>query len=163
MTRDEFMKELAYLLQDIQDEDKDDAVQYYTDYFEEAGPDKEAEVIQELGSPERIAAMIRADHAPISGDSPAADGTGLKLRPGPLSQEGGLQRRIKGQDGLPEVAAVSTCPAFAEHIALALQGQAPVFLVIVGAPLCYQGADRPFFLACQFTGQAVTSRQPGPA
>ena len=63
MTRDEFMKELAYLLQDIQDEDKDDAVQYYTDYFEEAGPDKEAEVIQELGSPERIAAMIRADIA----------------------------------------------------------------------------------------------------
>ena len=55
MTRDEFMKELAYLLQDIQDEDKDDAVQYYTDYFEEAGPDKEEEVIQELGSPERIA------------------------------------------------------------------------------------------------------------
>ncbi len=32
MTRDEFMKELAYLLQDIQDEDKDDAVQYYTAY-----------------------------------------------------------------------------------------------------------------------------------
>lgn len=63
MTRDEFMKELAYLLQDIQDEDKDDAVQYYTDYFEEAGPDKEAEVIQELGSPERIAAIIRADIA----------------------------------------------------------------------------------------------------
>ena len=25
MTRDEFMKELAYLLQDIQDEDKEDA------------------------------------------------------------------------------------------------------------------------------------------
>ncbi|MCD7992959.1 MAG: DUF1700 domain-containing protein [Clostridia bacterium] len=63
MTRDEFMKELAYLLQDIQDEDKDDAVQYYTDYFEEAGPDKEAEVIRELGSPERIAAIIRADIA----------------------------------------------------------------------------------------------------
>lgn len=63
MTRDEFMKELAYLLQDIQDEDKDDAVQYYTDYFEEAGPDKEAEVIQELGSPERIAAIIRTDIA----------------------------------------------------------------------------------------------------
>ena len=63
MTRDEFMKELAYLLQDIQDEDKDDAVQYYTDYFEEAGPDKEAEVIQALGSPERIAAIIRADIA----------------------------------------------------------------------------------------------------
>ena len=61
MTRDEFMKELAYLLQDIESEDKEDAVQYYTDYFDEAGPDKEAEVIKELGSPERIASMIRAD------------------------------------------------------------------------------------------------------
>lgn len=61
MTRDEFMKELAYLLQDIQDEDKDDAVQYYMDYFDEAGPDRESEVIKELGSPERIAAIIRSD------------------------------------------------------------------------------------------------------
>lgn len=36
MTRDGFMKELAYLLQDIQDEDKEDALQYYMDYFDEA-------------------------------------------------------------------------------------------------------------------------------
>lgn len=63
MTRDEFMKELAYLLQDIQDEDKSDALQYYTDYFDEAGPDREADVVKELGSPERIAAMIRSDIA----------------------------------------------------------------------------------------------------
>ena len=51
MTRDEFMKELAYLLQDIQDEDKEDALQYYMDYFDEAGPDREADVVRELGSP----------------------------------------------------------------------------------------------------------------
>lgn len=63
MTRDEFMKELAYLLQDIQDEDKYDALQYYTDYFDEAGPDREADVVKELGSPERIAAIIRSDIA----------------------------------------------------------------------------------------------------
>lgn len=61
MTRDEFMKELAYLLQDIQDEDKEDAVQYYRDYFDEAGPHREEEVINEFGSPERIASIIRAD------------------------------------------------------------------------------------------------------
>lgn len=61
MTRDEFMKELAYLLQDIQEEDKEDAVQYYMDYFDEAGPEQESEVIRELGSPERISAIIRAD------------------------------------------------------------------------------------------------------
>lgn len=63
MTRDGFMKELAYLLQDIQDEDKEDALQYYMDYFDEAGPEREDEVIRELGSPERIAAIIRSDIA----------------------------------------------------------------------------------------------------
>ena len=36
----------------------------------------------------------------------AADGAGLEIRPGALGSKGGLQRRIKGQDGLPEIAAV---------------------------------------------------------
>ena len=61
MTRTEFMKELAYLLQDIQDEEKQDAIQYYNDYFDEAGPDQEEEILRDLGSRERIAAMIRSD------------------------------------------------------------------------------------------------------
>ena len=96
---------------------------------------------------------------PIHRDGPAADRANLKIRPGPLGQESGLQRRIEGQDGLPEIAAVSARPAFAEHIALTLQGQAPIFLVIVGAPFCHQSADFLFFLACQFTGHGFTSRQ----
>ena len=95
---------------------------------------------------------------PIRGNGPAADGTGLKLRPGPLGQKGGLQRRIEGQHRLPEIAAQRPRPAFPQHIALTVQGQAAALPVIVGTPFCHQGADRPFFLACQFTGQAVTSR-----
>ena len=59
------------------------------------------------------------------------------------------------------VAAVSTCPAFAEHIALALQGQAPVFLVIVGAPLCHQLADRGLFLAGQLPAHSSPSSSQG--
>lgn len=62
MSRDEFMKELEYLLQDIPEEDKADALDYYRDYLEEAGEEAE-QVIQEFGSPERIAAIIRADIA----------------------------------------------------------------------------------------------------
>lgn len=61
MNREEFMKELEYLLQDIPDEEKSDALQYYWDYLEEAGPDNEASVISDFGSPERIAAIIRSD------------------------------------------------------------------------------------------------------
>ena len=63
MTREEFMKELEYLLQDIQDEEKEDAIQYYRDYFDEAGPENEESVVREFGSPERVAAIIRSDLA----------------------------------------------------------------------------------------------------
>jgi len=98
-------------------------------------------------------------HAPIHGDSPAADGAGLENRGRALGQERRLQRRIKGQDSLPEITAIGPRPAFAEHITFALQGQASIFLVIVGAPLHHQGADFPFFLAGQFTGHPITSRQ----
>ncbi len=61
MNRDEFMKELDYLLSDIPDGEKADAVEYYRDYLEEAGPENEEQVIREFGSPERIAAIIRSD------------------------------------------------------------------------------------------------------
>ena len=65
MSRDEFMRELEYLLSDIPDEEKADAIGYYRDYLEEAGPENEENVIREFESPERIAAIIRSD---ISGN-----------------------------------------------------------------------------------------------
>lgn len=65
MSRDEFMRQLEYLLSDIPDDEKADAVQYYRDYLEEAGPENEEKVILEFESPERIAAIIRWD---ISGN-----------------------------------------------------------------------------------------------
>lgn len=63
MSMEQFMKELEFLLQDVPDEEKEDALQYYRDYLEEAGPERETEVLEEFGSPERVAAMIRADLA----------------------------------------------------------------------------------------------------
>lgn len=61
MRKDEFLKQLEYLLQDIPDADKEEAVAYYRDYLEEAGSENEEQVIEEFGSPERVAAIIRAD------------------------------------------------------------------------------------------------------
>ncbi|MEY8338381.1 DUF1700 domain-containing protein [Lachnospiraceae bacterium 62-35] len=60
MKRDAFMNELEYLLQDVKEEEKEDALEYYRDYLDEAGPENEEQVIREFGSPERIAAIIRA-------------------------------------------------------------------------------------------------------
>lgn len=61
MNRKEYMKELAFLLSDISDDERAEALNFYENYFDEAGIDHESQVIQELGEPSRIAAMIKAD------------------------------------------------------------------------------------------------------
>ena len=50
---------MYYLLRDLPEQEIEDAISYYEDYFEDAGEDKEEQVIRELGSPEKIAKMIR--------------------------------------------------------------------------------------------------------
>lgn len=59
MNKDEFLRELEYLLGDVAQEEREEALQYYRDYFEEAGPEREAEIVAHLGSPARVAAQIR--------------------------------------------------------------------------------------------------------
>lgn len=61
MKREEFMRELEYLLRDIPESDRMDAVAYYNDYFDEAGIENEQRVIQELGSPEKVAKTMKED------------------------------------------------------------------------------------------------------
>lgn len=60
MNRIEFMTELEKLLQNVPAEEKTEAMQFYNDYFDDAGQENEAQVIDELGSPAKIAAMIKA-------------------------------------------------------------------------------------------------------
>ncbi len=62
MNRIEFMAELERLLADMPEEERQAAVQYYADYFADAGEANEAEVIRELGSPEKAAQSIKADY-----------------------------------------------------------------------------------------------------
>lgn len=59
MSRQEFMKELKYLLQDINDDEREEALSFYEDYFDEAGVDNEDKVIEELGEPSKVAAIIK--------------------------------------------------------------------------------------------------------
>ncbi len=63
MNRIEFMTELASLLQDVPAEERRDAMQYYNDYFDDAGEDQEQQVIEELESPKKVAEKIKADMA----------------------------------------------------------------------------------------------------
>ena len=58
MTRFEFMAALEQLLSPLPDAERCDALRYYEEYFDAAGPEKEAEVIAELGSPEQLAKKL---------------------------------------------------------------------------------------------------------
>lgn len=60
MTRQEFMTHLEKLLWDISEGERDEALQYYNDYFDDAGAENEEEVIRTLGSPIQVARKIKA-------------------------------------------------------------------------------------------------------
>lgn len=60
MRREEFMTELALLLQDISAEERMEAMQYYNDYFDDAGKDQEEHIVEQLGSPAKVATEVKA-------------------------------------------------------------------------------------------------------
>lgn len=61
MNRAQFMEQLKKLLDDIPINERDEALDYYESYFDDAGPENEGAVIRELGSPGKVAAIIKAD------------------------------------------------------------------------------------------------------
>ena len=61
MNRIDFMQQLESLLQNIAPMERDEAIQYYNDYFDDAGKENEQEVIEALGNPARVAENIKRD------------------------------------------------------------------------------------------------------
>lgn len=60
MNRAEFMRRLTELLGDVSLMEREEAIQYYNDYFDDAGAENENSVIASLGSPEELARTIKA-------------------------------------------------------------------------------------------------------
>lgn len=73
MNRDEYMKCLTHRLRRLPKEDFDKAISYYTEYFEEAGPENEAQAIHDLGSPELAADQIIRNIAAENAKEPIKD------------------------------------------------------------------------------------------
>lgn len=61
MSRTEFMKQLESLLQNISATEREEALQYYNEYFNDAGPENEQNVIEALGNPAKVAENIKKD------------------------------------------------------------------------------------------------------
>ena len=65
MTRQEFMTALRDKLILLSPEEREDAVQFYEEYFDEAGAENEQAVLTELGSPEALAEKILSGEGKI--------------------------------------------------------------------------------------------------
>ena len=103
MSKQEFLYRLETLLMDLPKDERDDALDYYEQYFEAAGPEREQEVIRELGSPEKAAESIKADYYGTEFDESRFDHKDYMEKYGQRSnQEGGPDNRsgaAPGSDG----------------------------------------------------------------
>ena len=58
MTRQEYMEQLKKYLKRLPKEDYENAIEYFSEYFDEAGPQKEQQVMKELGEPKEAASEL---------------------------------------------------------------------------------------------------------
>lgn len=58
MNRIEYMKELERALKRLPKAEREEALFYYNEYFDDAGPERESEAMEELGDAKEIAAQI---------------------------------------------------------------------------------------------------------
>lgn len=58
MTKDTYLRALDKYLKKLPEQDYQDAMDYFQEYFDEAGPENEEEAIAELGSPKEAAREI---------------------------------------------------------------------------------------------------------
>lgn len=71
MTREEYLNELKSSIMSLTSDEQAEAIQYYSDYFEEAGDDEK--VMRELGSPEELSKTIIEKFANALVDTKSAD------------------------------------------------------------------------------------------
>lgn len=70
MSRNEYMAALRAALAVLPEEERAGALRYYEEYFDDAGPENEQRVIDELGDPARVAAQILADYRELTAVPP---------------------------------------------------------------------------------------------
>lgn len=113
MSRTEFMKQLESLLQNISATEREEALQYYNEYFNDAGPENEQNVIEALGNPAKVAENIKKD---IFGNGYGeniyqkinADNRAMITYPADATGEDGSGEQRNGQNGAAQTAQAQT-------------------------------------------------------
>jgi len=68
MNRREFLKELRRELEHLSFEERENAISYYEEYLDDAGPENEAEAIRGFGPPAAVAAGLKTEQAIIKAE-----------------------------------------------------------------------------------------------
>ncbi len=63
MTKDDYLKALRANIKNVPADEAANIIQYYSEYFDEAGAENAAKVIEELGPPKQLATKVCADYA----------------------------------------------------------------------------------------------------
>lgn len=110
MSRAEFMERLEKLLQNISASEREEALQYYNDYFDDAGAENEGAVIGELVSPEQVAQKIMAGLSDAAAEFSEQghrdthfDGDGASLAVGQTGQGAGKDGRCRKKKSFMKV------------------------------------------------------------
>lgn len=141
MNRKEFLKQLEELLSDIPEAERRDAMNYYQNYFDDAGVEQEQTILEELGSPEKVAESIKRD---LFGENYDAY---VKAKQEKQQRENRTLRNI-----LIVVALVLTFPIWIGLVALAFGILVTVFAGLFGVAVAVIAV----VAACLFAGVAVT-------
>ena len=88
----QFMRELENLLADIPETERREALEFYENYFDDAGSENEASVIRELGSPQKVAAIIKGE----------LKGSAGQYEYGEYTEHGYEEPRMKEAGQMPE-------------------------------------------------------------
>ncbi len=125
MNREEFLRQLEQLLRDIPESERREAMEYYQNYFEDAGPEREAEIIEELGSPYEVAESIKKD---LFGENYMREDV-IKKKAGQNYDDGQQRQNNTTRNILIAVIVVLTFPFWVGIVAGA-------FGILVGAIVC---------------------------
>lgn len=105
MNRADFMSQLESLLQNIAPTEREEAIQYYNDYFDDAGEENEREVIEALGNPARVAENIKRDLLDSGyGKKPVRNAQASDRALMEYGQEGQESEAESGREAQPDLA-----------------------------------------------------------
>ena len=119
MSRKEFMERLEELLRDIPDNEREEALQYYNDYFDDAGMENEAEVIRDLGSPELVAQKLKAGLGELASAGTPEPGQGERKE---AEKEKTEKEKTKKEAGFWKILSIVLLCILAAPVVLPLAG-----------------------------------------